>query len=252
MVTLRFYEELNDFLEKDKRKVNYTVKSSPGQTVKDLIESENVPHTEVDLILVNSNSIDFSYQVKDGDRISVYPVFESLDITNATKLRPLPLRLLSPGGAIFILDVNLGKLARYLRIGGFDTLYSNSYEDKEIAEISARENRIVLTRDRDLLKRSIIQRGHWIRSQNAVLQYQAVLERFDLKNSVSIYSRCPQCNGKLRQVDKKDILDRLAPKTSKYYDVFKICGSCGKIYWKGNHYYNFIKMTDPDIQYSKQ
>ncbi len=246
MVTIRFYEELNDFLEEDKRKVNNTVKSAPGQTVKDLIESENVPHTEVDLILVNSNSVDFSYQLKDGDRISVYPVFESLDITNATKLRPLPLR-----NPIFILDVNLGKLARYLRIGGFDTLYSNSYEDKEIAEISARENRIVLTRDRDLLKRSIIQRGHWIRSQNAVLQYQAVLERFDLKDSVSIYSRCPVCNGELQNVNKEVILDRLLRKTAMYYDDFKICSNCGKIYWKGNHYYNFIRMTDPDIQYSK-
>ncbi len=238
MVTIRFYEELNDFLEKDKKKISFSVKTNPGQTVKDLIESENVPHTEVDLILVNSDSVDFSYQVMDMDRISVYPVFESLDIKNAAKLRPLPLRT-----TLFILDVNLGKLARYLRIGGFDTLYSNSYQDKEIAEISVRENRILLTRDRDLLKRSIIQRGHWIRSQNAVLQYQDVLERFDLTDSVSLYSRCPQCNGNLRQVDKKDILDKLAPKTAMYYDNFKTCGSCGKIYWKGSHYYNFIKMT---------
>lgn len=246
MVTIRFYEELNDFLEEEKKKVSFTVKTNPGQTVKDLIESENVPHTEVDLILVNSDSVDFSYQVMDGDRISVYPVFESLDIKNATKLRPLPLRLLFSKGAQFILDVNLGKLARYLRIGGFDTLYSNSYEDKEIADISARGNRIVLTRDRDLLKRSIIQRGHWIRSQNALLQYHAVLERFDLIDSVSYYSRCPKCNGKLRQVDKKDILDRLAPKTAMYYDDFKVCDSCGKIYWKGSHYDNFIKMTGLD------
>ena len=241
MVTIRFYEELNDFLEERKKKTGYAVNTNPGQTVKDLIESENVPHTEVDLILVNSNSVDFSYQVREDDRISVYPVFESMDIKNATKLRPLPLR-----NTQFVLDVNLGKLARYLRIGGFDTLYSNLYQDKEIAEISARENRIVLTRDRDLLKRSIIQRGHWIRSQNAVLQYQAVLERFDLKDSVSIYSRCPQCNGILQQVEKKDILDRLAPKTAKYYDDFKVCDSCGKIYWKGSHYHNFIRMTGMD------
>jgi len=243
MVTIRFYEELNDFIEVDKKKVSFSVKTNPGQTVKDLIESENVPHTEVDLILVNSNSVDFSYQVMAGDRISVYPVFESLDITNATKLRPLPLRTTK-----FILDVNLGKLARYLLIGGFDTLYSNSYKDKEIAEISARENRILLTRDRDLLKRSRIQRGHWIRSQNAVHQYQAVLKRFDLSGSVSLYSRCPQCNGNLRQVDKKDILDSLAPKTAMYYDNFKVCDGCGKIYWKGSHYYNFIKMTSLDFQ----
>lgn len=247
MVTIRFYEELNDFLEERKKKAVYNVKTNPGQTVKDLIESENVPHTEVDLILVNSVSVDFSYQVKENDRISVYPVFESMDIKNATKLRPLPLRLLPSKKTSFIIDVNLGKLARYLRIAGFDTLYSNSYEDSEIAEISVKEDRIVLTRDRDLLKRSIIKRGYWIRSQNAILQYHTVLERFDLKDSVAIYSRCPSCNGELQVADKKDILDRIPHKTAKYYDDFKICRECGKIYWKGSHYHNFIRMTATDM-----
>ena len=236
MVTIRFYEELNDFLEEEKKKVSYTVNSNPGQTVKDLIESENVPHTEVDLILVNSNSVDFSYQLKENDRISVFPVFESIDIKNATKLRPLPLR-----NTLFILDVHLGKLARYLRIGGFDTLYNNSYEDSDIAEIAAREARIVLTRDKGLLKRSIVKRGYWIRSQKVIRQYQEVLKRFDLKDSVSMFSRCPSCNGKLGKTEKKDVLDRLPENTAKYFDDFKICKNCGKIYWKGSHYNNFLK-----------
>ena len=238
MAAIRFYEELNDFLEKSKRKVYFTVKTNPGQTVKDLIESENVPHTEVDLILVNSNSVDFSYQVKENDRISVYPVFESIDIKNATKLRPLPLR-----NTQFILDVHLGKLARYLRIAGLDTLYSNSYEDDEIAEISARDGRIVLTRDRGLLKRSLIRRGYWIRSQKVIRQYQEVLKRFDLTDSVSMFSRCPSCNGLLKKTEKTDIIDRLPENTAKYFNNYKICSACGKIYWKGSHYHNFIKMT---------
>ncbi|MCK5201220.1 MAG: Mut7-C ubiquitin/RNAse domain-containing protein, partial [Spirochaetales bacterium] len=227
MVTIRFYEELNDFLEKSKWKVDYAVKTGQGQTVKDLIESENVPHTEVDLILVNSISVDFSYQLKENDRISVFPVFESIDIKNATRLRPLPLR-----NTQFILDVHLGKLARYLRIGGFDTLYSNSYEDSEIAEIADSEARIVLTRDKGLLKRSIIKRGYWIRSQKAVLQYQEVLKRFDLTGSISMFSRCPSCNGDLKKTEKKDILERLPENTAKYFNDFKICNDCGKIYWK--------------------
>jgi len=243
MATIRFYEELNDFLHKDKRKVSYPVKTNRGQTVKDLIESENVPHTEVDLILVNSNSVDFSYQVMDRDRISVYPVFEALDIKNAAKLKLRPLRITK-----FILDVHLGKLARYLRISGFDALYSNSYEDSEIADIAAGEGRIVLTRDRGLLKRSIVKRGYWIRSQNASLQYREVLNRFDLTGSISMFSRCPSCNGNLRLVEKKDILDRLATKTAMYYDNFKTCNICGKIYWKGSHYDNFIRMTGIDLQ----
>lgn len=238
MAIIRFYEELNDFLGKSKRKVDFTVKTNPGQTVKDIIESENVPHTEVDLILVNSNSVDFSYQVKEDDRISVFPVFESIDIKNATKLRPLPLRNTS-----FILDVHLGKLARYLRIGGFDTLYSNSYEDSEIAEIAAGETRIVLTRDKGLLKRSIIKRGYWIRSQKVIRQYQEVLKRFDLTGSVSMFSRCPSCNGELKKTEKKDVIEHLPKNTAIYFNNFKICSDCGKIYWKGSHYHNFIKMT---------
>ena len=243
MATIRFYEELNDFLEEKKKKVSYTVKSNPGQTVKDLVESENVPHTEVDLILVNSNSVDFSYQVKDTDRISVFPVFESIDIKNATKLRPIPLRTTQ-----FILDVHLGKLARYLRIGGFDTLYSNLYEDSKIAEIAAKEARIILTRDKGLLKRSIVKRGYWIRSQNAIRQYQEVLKRFDLGDSVSMFSRCPSCNGNLTRIEKKDILHRLPENTAKYFNDFKICSDCGKMYLKVSHYHNFISMTGLDQQ----
>lgn len=241
MVTIRFYEELNDFLEDRKKKTCFTVTTNPGQTVKDLIESENVPHTEVDLILVNSKSVDFSYQLKKNDRISVYPVFEALDIKNAAKLRPLPLRTTK-----FILDVHLGKLARYLRISGFDALYSNSYEDSEIADIAAGEGRIVLTRDRGLLKRSIVKRGYWIRSQKAALQYREVLNRFDLTGSISMFSRCPSCNGSLKMIEKKDILHRLPENTAKYFNDFKICNVCSKIYWKGSHYYNFIRMTGMD------
>ncbi len=154
MAEIRFYEELNDFLRKDLKKIPYQVNTSKGQSVKDLIESQNVPHTEVDLILVNGESVDFSYQVKENDRISVYPVFESFNIQDKTCIRGKPLRITK-----FILDVHLGKLARYLRFSGFDCLYSNKFEDSEIAEISDKEGRIVLTRDKGLLKRSIIKKA---------------------------------------------------------------------------------------------
>ena len=241
MATIRFYEELNDFLPPFKKKCSYTVTPAPGQTVKDLIEAENVPHPEVDLILVNSRSVDFSYQVKKNDRISVYPVFESIDITGAVKLRPLPLRKTS-----FILDVHLGKLAVYLRIAGFDTSYSNSYSDSEIAETALREERTVLTRDRGLLKRGIINRGCWIRSQNPPDQYKEVLTRFDLKDSVSLFSRCPVCNGELVKAEKDNIKDRLPEKTERYYNDFKMCSICGKIYWKGSHYCSFIQRLSPE------
>ena len=241
MATIRFYEELNDFLPPFKKKCSFTVTPAPGQTVKDLIEAENVPHPEIDLILVNSRSVDFSYQVKKNDRISVYPVFESIDITGAIKLRPLPLRK-----TLFILDVHLGKLAAYLRIAGFDTSYSNSYSDSEIAETALREERTVLTRDRGLLKRGIINRGYWIRSQKPPDQYKEVLTRFDLKDSVSLFSRCPVCNSELVKAEKDNIRDRLPEKTERYYNDFKMCSICGKIYWKGSHYCSFIQRLSPE------
>ena len=120
--TFRFYEELNDFLPKEKRKKRFEHNFIDRASVKDVIESFGVPHTEVDLIIVNGESKNFSYIINDGDDISVYPVFESIDISNLQKLRPEPLR--EPK---FILDVHLGTLARYLRMLGFDTNYRNDY-----------------------------------------------------------------------------------------------------------------------------
>lgn len=233
---IRFYEELNFFLPDNRKKTSFKVTINSGQSVKDLIESLGIPHTEIDLILVNGESVDFSFKPKDGDNISVYPVFESLDISYLIKLRPEPLRETK-----FIIDVHLGKLAKNLRMLGFDTLYSNKYTDSRIAEISSAENRIVLTRDRGLLKRSIITRGYIVRSDSPNEQLNEILDRFDLKRRTNKFSRCIDCNGILVKVDKKEIISKLKPKTIKYFDEFKCCYDCGKIYWKGSHYNNMFK-----------
>ena len=230
-VNIRFYEELNDFLPPCRKKTEYSLKASEGQSIKDLIESENIPHTEVDMILVNGEAVDFTYRVRDMDRISVYPVFESLDITQASSLRPRPLR-----NPVFILDVHLGKLARYLRIAGFDSLYSNNYEDTEISEIASRDGRIVLTRDRGLLKRSIVKRGYWIRSQSPPAQLDEVIGKFDLGGRIRPFTICPSCYGVLVKKPKKEIAEKLPEKTALYYNDFSVCVSCGKIYWKGSHF----------------
>lgn len=234
---IRFYEELNFFLPVDKRKREFQAALYPNQSVKDLIESLGIPHTEVDLILVNGNSVDFSFRPIDKSRISVYPVFESMDITKLTRLRPKPLRV-----SKFILDVHLGKLSKKLRVLGFDTLYRNDYKDNEIAVKSLEEKRIVLTRDRGLLKRSIIERGYIIRSDDPNEQLIEVFNRFNLKPILKPLSRCLICNGYLKKVEKEDIKLLLQPKTIKYFDKFKQCNSCGKIYWKGSHYQNMLKL----------
>ena len=238
-VQLRFYEELNDFLAPALRKVDITHTFDRRASVKDMIESFGVPHTEVDIILVNGQSVDFSYIVQDGDRISVYPMFESLDVSPLLRLRPAPLR--SPA---FVLDTNLGRLARYLRLLGFDCLYQNDYDDDTVATIADREHRTVLTRDRALLQRRIITRGYFVREVRPRLQVKEVLARFDLYRLVAPFSRCIRCNGALQVVDKQSIEERLEPKTRKYFDSFMRCSDCGQIYWQGSHHARSLHLIE--------
>lgn len=227
---LRFYEELNDFLTVERRKTEFVHTITRHTSVKDLIESVGVPHTEIEVILVNGVSVEFSYCVQNNDRISVYPMFESFDITPLVRLRERPLR-----NPRFILDTNLGRLAKYLRLMGFDCLYRNDYEDKEVAEIADRQRRIVLTRDRFLLRRKIITHGYFVRSVYPREQVKEVLQRLDLIRSIAPFTRCSRCNGPLIEVSKDAIVHRLEPLTKRYYEDFKICSECGQIYWAGSH-----------------
>ncbi len=247
----RFYAELNDLLPADGRQVAFAHFFEDRVSVKDMTEALGVPHPEVDLILVNGESVDFSYLVQDGDRISVYPVFESIDIAPLVRVRPQPLR--EPR---FVLDTHLGRLARYLRMLGFDTLYRNDYADEELAHLSSQEHRILLTRDPRLLKRSAVTHGYWIRESDPHRQLPQILQRFDLLGSIVPFARCLRCNALLQPVRKEVILNRLHPMTVQMYDEFRICPECGRIYWKGSHYrrmWQFIErlwqceLTDSDI-----
>ncbi len=227
----RFYEELNDFLPPARRKKDVVYRFSGSPSVKDAIEALGVPHTEVDLVLVNGRSVDFGYRLSAGYRIAVYPVFESFDISPVIRLRPAPLRKTS-----FILDVQLGKLARILRLLGFDTLYSDAFTHGEMIRTASEEGRIILTRDLALLKRRAVTRGYWVRSSDPDAQIREVLLRFDLTSSARPFTRCLECNGTVCPVEKERIRDRLEPKTALYYDEFNQCGECGRIYWKGSHH----------------
>lgn len=242
----RFYAELNDFLPPELRQRPIPYAFEVSGSVKDAIESLGVPHTEVDLILANGESVGFSYLVRDGDQISVYPVFEAIDITPVVRVRPEPLR-----ETRFILDVHLGRLAGYLRMLGFDTLYRNDYEDEELAQISSRAQRILLTRDRGLLKRTIVSHGYCLRTTNPREQLLEVLRRFDLFRSITPFQRCMHCNGRLEAVDKAEISERLPAKTSQYYDEFRRCQSCDRIYWKGSHFERMQRFIDQVLQKAK-
>jgi len=236
---LRFYEELNDFIHPSKQKQTYQLPYHFKRSIKDLIESEGVPHVEVDLILVNGKPVDFNYIIQPEDQISVYPVFESFDISDVTKINGRPLR-----HPRFILDVHLGKLAKYLRLFGFNTIYHNAYSDDEIELQAVVENRIVLTRDIGLLKRSNINKGYWLRAQQTKKQLQEVFQRFQLGNQCKPFTLCMVCNGNIRSVDKQDVLHDLMPDTIQSFERFYQCQSCQKIYWKGSHYEKLEKLVE--------
>ncbi|MFP4364885.1 MAG: Mut7-C RNAse domain-containing protein [Spirochaetia bacterium] len=233
---LRFYQELNEFLPPEKQKREFSVEFNPPVSVKHVIESQNIPHTEVDLILVNSDPVDFQYLLQPGDRVSVYPMFESVDISAYSPLRQSPLR-----NPKFIADVHLGKLARLLRLCGFDTEYNNYLDDKEIADLSVKEKRAILTRDRGLLKRKKVNRGYCVRSQNADKQLREVFERFDLFASAKPFSRCISCNSILERADNDDVVCPECGEAKKWYTEFWKCTGCGKIFWKGPHYWDMIR-----------
>lgn len=238
-VQFRFYEELNDHLPEGLRKqaFEYAFKGRPA--IRNTIQAIGVPHGEVDLILVNGESVDFDYQLQGGEEISVYPKFESLDISPVVKLRPEPLR-----ENRFVVDVNLGKLAQKLRLLGFDTLFRNDFEDDKIIEISLDEKRIILTRDKGILKQNAVTHGYFIRNDDPKKQLPEVIERFQLQNSFRPFSRCSSCNGKLEEVSKSELNTFLPEDTLNYYDEFWQCADCGKIYWEGSHFSRIWKWID--------
>jgi uncharacterized protein with PIN domain len=238
-VTFRFYGELNDFLPPERRHKCFPHPLGGRASVKDSIEAIGIPHTEVDLILANGVSVDFAYILKDGDDISVYPVFEAIDISPILRVRPEPLRQTR-----FVLDTHLGRLARYLRMLGFDTRYQNDFEDQDLAEISSRERRILLTRDRGLLKRSQVTHGYCVRETRPKHQVVEVVRRFDLVGSIQPFARCIRCNGTMEPVDKDQVRDKLPPNTSQYYRAFQRCTKCGQIYWKGSHFKRMRRFID--------
>ena len=239
----RFYEQLNDFLGPSRRKVAFVHSFKDRASIKDMIEALGIPHTEIDLILVNGESVDFSYLVLDGDRISVYPVFESIDIKPLTQVRPQPLPQTR-----FVLDTHLGKLASYLRLLGLDVLYRNDYRDEQLAHLSASEGRILLSKDRGLLKRSAVTHGYYVREINSGKQLMEVLRRFDLWAVIAPFERCVRCNGLLELVSFESISDRLPAKTRQYYDEFCICQVCEQIYWKGSHYERLQQFIEGVVQ----
>lgn len=222
IATFIFYGSLNDFLSSEKKncQIEITFRGSPG--VKDTIESIGVPHTEIHFIKVNFRQSDLFYKLNNDDKVEVFPYFYGPYSSESSK-------------PLFILDVHLGKLARYLRMMGFDTLYKNDSSDKELAEISCKCKRILLTRDIGLLKHRCIQYGYWVRATSPLDQIKEIADRYQLCTNAIPLSRCIKCNGILEKVEKSKIICRLQPRTLDSFDNYSICRSCQSIYWDGSH-----------------
>ena len=236
---VRAYAELNDFVAAQSRGMTARRPFRSHQTVKDVLEAMGIPHTEVDLILVNGDPADFCHRPTSGDRIAAYPMFEALDIGPTARLRPVPLR-----DPRFVVDVNLGRLARLLRVLGFDVWWSSDADDPTLADVSRSERRILLTRDRALLKRRAITHGLFVHSQDPEQQTLEVLRRLDLKQRLAPFTRCLRCNGKLAAVAKEEVIDLLEPLTRRYYEQFSQCQDCGRIYWAGSHHARLVTLVD--------
>lgn len=228
-VSFRFYAELNNFLHPTQRGCAVPHVCPADATVKHMMESLGVPHTEAGLILVDGVPADFSFRLRGGERVSVYPVFTRID-TGITLLRP-PLE----GAVRFIADAHLGQLAKNLRMLGFDVLYRNDYSDAEVARIAAVEHRVVLTRDRDLLIRKEIVFGCYLHSLDADSQAVEVLTRFRLAGAAHAFSRCLACNGMLLRIDRDAVVHRVPGHSWRHYEVFYECTGCEQVYWEGSH-----------------
>ncbi|MBZ8179894.1 Mut7-C ubiquitin/RNAse domain-containing protein [Oscillatoria salina] len=233
----QFFAELNYFLAPSQKGVKFSHYFKERGSIKDTIESLGVPHPEVDSIVVNGESVDFSYLIADGDRIQVYPI--STQNNSTVSLRP-PLA----EHPTFVLDVHLGKLCSSLRMLGFDTLYRNDYDDEELATISADKNRILLTRDKGLLMRSIVTYGYYVRSTKPEQQLTEVMQRFDLFQLVKPFQRCIRCNGQLQAVEKQAISAEIPPTVRLEIEEFHRCQDCHQIYWKGSHYEKMQKFIN--------
>lgn len=235
----RFYGPLNDFLPAEHRGTTIEYTFLLGGAIKDAVEALGVPHTEVALLIVNGEPCPWSRPLGDGDRVSVFPAFTSIEIRGTAETEAgdsLPPR--------FVADTHLGRLASYLRMLGFDTLYRNDASDEQLASCSRQEERILLTRDRGLLKRSAVVYGYYVRSTRPLEQLREVTERFALAGMASPFTRCTQCNALLEAVSTASALPRVPPGTRLHYTEFWQCPGCRRIYWQGPHYRHMQQLVN--------
>ena len=222
----------------------YHFEGHPG--VKNAIETMGIPHTEVEALLVNHQSVGLDYQLQDHDLVDVYPLDTPVPLAahqSLTSVTKMPIG--------FVADVHLGKLARRLRLLGFDCLYRNDFKDSEIIQISVDEERVILTRDLGILKHRQVCHGYLVRSGQIDEQVREVLVRYKLFDKINPWRRCVHCNGFLSEVKKDAVQHRLEPMTQTYYEVFHECADCEHLYWQGSHFEKMTRWIDDVLRWDQ-
>jgi uncharacterized protein with PIN domain len=241
--TFRFYAGLNDFLPRERRGRDITTPCARMATTKHMIEALGVPHTEVELVLVNGDGAGLDLLLEEGDRVAVYPRFTRFDVEQLAPAPPLP-----PGRIRFVADAHLGGLARLLRMAGFDTIYDNSLRGDQVEALAVDGERVVLTRDRELLKRRTIDYGCYVRALKAEEQLREVFERLGLADRARPFTRCLHDNAPLHAVPKAAVIERLPPMVAAGQEEFSTCDLCGRVFWKGSHWQRMMGVLERAAQ----
>lgn len=238
-VVIRFYAELGELVPAVHRPPLVSYRFDVAPSVKAAVEGLGVPHTEVDLLLVDGEPATFDHRLADGERVAVYPAFRTIDVGPVTRVRPTPLPELR-----FVADVHVAALARRLRVLGFDVRADSDADDEALATTAQDEGRVLLTRDRGLLQRSSIVHGVLVHGDDPDEQLIELVRRLHLGGAIRPFTRCPTCNGLLQEVDRELVLDQLEPGTATTHDQFRRCVDCGQVYWPGAHHPRLQALVD--------
>jgi len=240
-VTIAVHGDLADFLPPGHRAGELHRPFQGRPAIKDVLEAAGVPHQEIAAITVNGEPAGFERHLADGDRVEAWPAGEAAALGLVPAVAAMPEDADPPR---FVLDGHLGRLAAYLRMLGFDTWYDNHADDGRLAAVAAGEGRILLTRDRGLLKRAAIRRGALVRSDRPVEQLVEVARRFGLASGWQPFGRCLRCNAVLEAASRGEVLDHLLPLTRIYYADFFRCPGCDAVYWKGSHHARMARLIE--------
>jgi hypothetical protein len=230
-VWIRCYAELNDRLSPARRYALFSWPCPEGTTVAGLLDALQIPLALVELALVDGRPVGPGHRVHPGAQVSLYPVFEALDVAGVARLRERPLR-----DPHFLLDGALGKAARLLRLLGFDAQWVADRPVAALVRLALGERRILLTCSRRPLADPALTHGLWIEATHPPAQAAETVARLDLFARIVPFSRCLVCNGPVAPVDKAQVEALVRERVRARFEAFRRCADCGRVYWEGSHH----------------